>query len=54
MFQKKKKKKFVERINTHSFPKILQFLENVEKRVIARQATGDNVIRSMGFCLLDN
>jgi len=38
-----KKKKIKERVNTHFSPKILLFLDNVEKCVTARQATGDNV-----------
>jgi len=49
MFQKKKEEKIIERINTQFFPKIFPFLDNVEKHVIARQATDDNVIRRMGF-----
>jgi hypothetical protein len=40
--------------NTHFifsniFPKIVRFLDNVEKYDIAGQATDDNIIRSMHF-----
>jgi len=46
--------KIVERINTHVscltiFPKILPFLDNVEKYGIAPQATDDNVIWRLRF-----